>query len=117
MLTLAQQAVKLPIFKMFVFARSEYARLIPNKNGSVVVKFSDNSHFTLLPDGTMKTTWFIQYGKELYYGLHGYFLASSQKDAISQADDKFSNIKSYWEVCKREHILTIDMAGCPIQTN
>lgn len=116
MLTLAQQAVKLPIFRMFRFTKFNGAQLFPEKDGRLVVKFYDNSKFVLYPDGTMKTTWFIQYG-ELFQGLHAYFLAVSEKDAIAQADEYFATKKSYWYICKQKYIETIDMAGCPIPNN
>jgi hypothetical protein len=61
--SLAMEASKLPIFKMFLLARKEWANVTPLKNGDCRVSFWDDSSFVLLKDGSIVFEYVVNHIK------------------------------------------------------
>lgn len=82
-ISLAEKAVKMPLFAAFRFAFVNYARTKVLANGSVSVIFCDGSHFTMTKDGEMLLTFFVC-GDSAHSQLPSIWIsAKNDKDAIS----------------------------------
>jgi hypothetical protein len=58
-ISLAEKAVKMPLFAAFRFAYVNYARTKVLASGSVSVVFADDSHYTITKDGEMLLTYLV----------------------------------------------------------
>ena len=82
-LSLAEQAVKMPIFAAFRFSYVNYARTKVLAGGNVSVVFGDGSHFTMTKDGEMLLV-FLVCGDSAFSQLPSIWIsAKNENEAIA----------------------------------